>query len=91
MAGIVEMEDLRLYCRVDGEENDEILQPLLDSAERYILEATGMEAPIDTADPRLVEAIKIKCFLGFRPNEDVQNFLKQRLTMLINQLRCCKG
>lgn len=88
MAELVKIEEARLVCRVDGDENDDLIKPILLSAEKYILDYLGLtKDDADSADPRIKRAILALTQIQFRPNEDVQGNLRAHVTALLKQIK----
>ena len=85
MAELVTMQEARLVCRVDGTENDDIIEPILDAAETYVLDYIGDVESL--ADPRIKRAVLALTQINFRPDEDKQGNLRNHVTALLNQIK----
>ena len=85
MAELVTIEEARLICRVDGAENDDIIKPIMDAAEQYVLDYLGEVE--DSADPRIKRVILALIQINFRPDDDSQGNLRRHVTALLKQMR----
>lgn len=81
---LMTINEARLVCRIDGPENDDLIIPMAESAEAYVMDATKRTA--ESKDPRLKEAARLRLRLSFRPNDDEKGFMKLHLVELIKQL-----
>jgi len=86
MAELVTIEEARLICRVDGAENDDIIKPIMDAAEQYVLDYLGKDFE-SSADPRIKRAILALIQINFRPDDDSQGNLRRHVTALLKQMR----
>lgn len=82
---IVTIEAVRAACRVDGAENDVVLDPIAQSAEAYIREAVSTELAV-SSDARVVEAVLTRCSMRFRPDQPGIQHLEGHLNGLIKQI-----
>lgn len=85
MAEIITIDEARDACRIDGTENDTIIQGYKETAERYVASAVGADRAV-RSDPRVVAAVLAHIRLSFRPNEDKQGNLRRHMTSLIKQI-----
>ncbi len=85
MAEIITIDEARAACRIDGSENDHLIEPIRQASERYITSAVGEDRAV-RSDPRVVAAVQAHVRLSFRPLEDKQGNLQRHVTSLIKQI-----
>lgn len=50
---LLTVEEAKLWLRVDGDEEDELIQNLIDAADQYLLDATGRRWTAETPTAKL--------------------------------------
>lgn len=80
---VVTIEEARLACRIDGNSNDQVILPIKEAAEAYVIEAVGANFK---NDKRARQAVLLLIQIIFRPEDDAQGNLKQHLTGLLRQM-----
>lgn len=60
---IISLEEVKTYARVDGDEDDRLLETLIIAAEEYLKNATGKEYPETDGDGNKVDYALEKIYL----------------------------
>ncbi len=60
---LISLEEIKNYCRIDIEEDDQLIQGLITAAEEYLKNATGKEYPETDTDGNVADYSLEKIYL----------------------------
>ena len=85
---LVTLEESKLWLRVDGDEEDAIIQLLIDSAEKYLLDATGRRWTAETPTAKLCAMALIADWYEHREltGQDASTKIRPAIQSMIMQL-----
>lgn len=80
------LEEAREWLRIDGTDNDEIIQSLLEGTKLYIYQATGVLGADQDHDPLAVTCQKMLLSLWYNPDQDGADKIQRTIDNLLKSL-----
>lgn len=80
------IEEAREWLRIDGTDNDEIVQSLLEGTKVYIYQATGIQDADQDANPLAVTCQKFLLSLWYNPDQSEADKLQRTIDNLLKSL-----
>ena len=75
---MLSLEQAREFLRIDGTDNDNIINALLEAIPEYIEVTTGMAIPQQNTGPLINTVSRLYCSCGItRNNQKVKNYKEQ--------------
>lgn len=86
---LVTLAEAKLWLRVDGDEDDTLIQLLIDAARKYLLDATGREWTAETPTAKICAMALIADWYEHREltGQDASNKVRPAIQSMILQLQ----
>lgn len=83
MAQVISIDEAREWLRLDGTDNDAVIEGLLDGAAEYIAIATGLDPFAQAASPLAKTATKFLLSLWYDPTQTDTDRLQRSIDNLL--------